>query len=1120
MAVQGQSFFVASGDGGKYNDQLPNSHHAFPQGSDYVTDVGGTVLGTNGPGGNWTGESAWSLSGGGTDPLNPIPSYQQNVNMGTNGGSTTVRNIPDVAMVSLYTAFYYNNQADSSSGTSFSAPLWAGFAALINQQAVAAGKPTVGFLNPIIYLIGNNPTYYARDFHDIVIGNNGYPAVTGYDLCTGWGTPTGQNTINDIISLNSFSASVDQKLNGGTTSVDSIARWVSTSFNKYAAGTSFTFYLGRNEVLRGAQKTISGQKYNYWSVLGTTQSNVTNHHLFNIQIASNNYFLSNFAPTYNATLQAQFIEGGSPGGIVNFNDPWRIDTTDSYGKRNQGMSDWARPISFSQNDVGVASPDSGVFLNESGPNSGWTPPYYSVSAPSTQPMTVSGQSFTGIFEYWTGTNATLQSPTSTTSPVVFTNSGATVIANYKGIHLSNDPSAFTDNSSKKLVETAETPGVLHQVYSSSIGGVSHVWYETSTNQGTTWTIMNNGQPLDGTNGGKCPSIAVNNVFESQWGYAVAIVFQQQGSQGGQSGSTFTIQVMNFFQNYNNYNTPQVGTATFSEHVDSYSTTNANPNILWVDYLGDFFMTWERKNADQTNHYKAGINYIYGLLTFGYAPANNGTPCYVTGTDANSINASIACNNSAQNSWGYDYAFHLAWEEYVSSMSSSIYWCVLQDFWSQNIVTQYAPRKTYPYINISQPSYYVLNVRPSVIALTDTNAMVWWTGDKDGHGTYYNVNVVGCDPSTHTAFYFSGAAVRSVSTNSAGNTSNYYVAYSQNYPSSNWYNRAAPGSAIANFVTLSTTGQDIQLSNGASSSNMFVSSYNSSSLPYYFSTSQSLHAGGLSKENSYREFSIRGISFKEGALGFSYSLGDLVVDGNSIDFVDAPDSTDYGVLSNVNRVFETKPFTINSNSNFTFTENSGFADSIAVAQMLGTSGYISYRVDLVDNATNAVIGTIRDTTLKSSNATLSSVIPYTLNTNGVGSRTVRVRITHTTNLDSVTTALMKGYETVNPADGLAKSSMQEGIMIGLDIPTSYALNQNFPNPFNPTTTISYQIPKDGPVTIKIFDALGREVTTLVDEFKSAGQYSVKFDASHLSTGIYFYSIKSGDFNAVKKMALIK
>jgi Secretion system C-terminal sorting domain len=81
-------------------------------------------------------------------------------------------------------------------------------------------------------------------------------------------------------------------------------------------------------------------------------------------------------------------------------------------------------------------------------------------------------------------------------------------------------------------------------------------------------------------------------------------------------------------------------------------------------------------------------------------------------------------------------------------------------------------------------------------------------------------------------------------------------------------------------------------------------------------------------------------------------------------------------------------------------------------------------------------------------------------------------------------------------------------------------QNYPNPFNPTTTISYQVPKDGRVTIKIFDIIGREVTTLVDEFKPSGRYSVKFDASRLSSGIYFYSIRSGDYNAVKKMSLIK
>jgi len=81
-------------------------------------------------------------------------------------------------------------------------------------------------------------------------------------------------------------------------------------------------------------------------------------------------------------------------------------------------------------------------------------------------------------------------------------------------------------------------------------------------------------------------------------------------------------------------------------------------------------------------------------------------------------------------------------------------------------------------------------------------------------------------------------------------------------------------------------------------------------------------------------------------------------------------------------------------------------------------------------------------------------------------------------------------------------------------------QNYPNPFNPTTTISYQIPNSSHVTIKVFDILGRDVTTLVDEFKPSGRYKVQFDASRLASGIYFYSIRSGNYNAVKKMLLLK
>jgi Secretion system C-terminal sorting domain len=130
------------------------------------------------------------------------------------------------------------------------------------------------------------------------------------------------------------------------------------------------------------------------------------------------------------------------------------------------------------------------------------------------------------------------------------------------------------------------------------------------------------------------------------------------------------------------------------------------------------------------------------------------------------------------------------------------------------------------------------------------------------------------------------------------------------------------------------------------------------------------------------------------------------------------------------------------------------------------------------------------------------------------------MTISANVDNLQGSLMNEYGTIEN-DSLARSAMNQIVVLqSPEIVTTYALSQNYPNPFNPATIISYQIPKDGRVTIKILDVIGREVTTLVDEFKSSGQYSVKFDAPRFSTGIYFYSIKSGDYNAMKKMALIR
>jgi hypothetical protein len=90
----------------------------------------------------------------------------------------------------------------------------------------------------------------------------------------------------------------------------------------------------------------------------------------------------------------------------------------------------------------------------------------------------------------------------------------------------------------------------------------------------------------------------------------------------------------------------------------------------------------------------------------------------------------------------------------------------------------------------------------------------------------------------------------------------------------------------------------------------------------------------------------------------------------------------------------------------------------------------------------------------------------------------------------------------------------------NIPANYMLYQNYPNPFNPSTKISYAIPKAGNVELKVYDVLGREIAVLVNEFRQAGKYSVTFDAGNLSSGVYFYTVKSGDFTDTKKMTLIK
>jgi Concanavalin A-like lectin/glucanases superfamily/Pro-kumamolisin, activation domain len=218
MAMQGQSFFQASGDGDAWVNPI-----WIPGASPYLMSVGGTHLTMNGSGASYASDMVWNSgnlgsanpwfgngdgywgSGGGISTSYAIPSWQQAVSTAANGGSTSLRNIPDVALTSDDIWVTFGNGSEASFiGTSCAAPLWAGFIALVNQQSAANGKPTVGFINPAIYAIGRGANY-TNCFHDVTVGNDTsslspteFFAVPGYDLCTGWGTPAGQPLIDAL----------------------------------------------------------------------------------------------------------------------------------------------------------------------------------------------------------------------------------------------------------------------------------------------------------------------------------------------------------------------------------------------------------------------------------------------------------------------------------------------------------------------------------------------------------------------------------------------------------------------------------------------------------------------------------------------------------------------------------------------------------------------------------------------------------------------------------------------------------------------------------------------------------------------------------------------------------
>jgi hypothetical protein len=296
-----------------------------------------------------------------------------------------------------------------------------------------------------------------------------------------------------------------------------------------------------------------------------------------------------------------------------------------------------------------------------------------------------------------------------------------------------------------------------------------------------------------------------------------------------------------------------------------------------------------------------------------------------------------------------------------------------------------------------------------------------------------------------------------------------------------------------------------------------------------------------------DYFLGGRSVENNNAGLYYSLGNIAVDGNAVDFVDIQDTIKQNRadttniktnaarfltpkrknIKDVNTVFLSKPFAINASSKLTFSDFVEVGDSIATASVLGTKGYITFTAQLVDAVTGSVLGKIKEMNYtRTSSLQSKKATSYTLDKVNVNSNQARVKITAVSNIDSLTFTIINQYEDHASSAIALNGTMPENLALDKSgIVTDMNFVQNYPNPFNPTTTITFSVGAYSHTSLRVYDILGREVATLVDGMKEAGTYTATFDGSRFASGMYFARFIVNPSNGkpivqVKKMLMLK
>ncbi len=670
----------------------------------------------------------------------------------------------------------------------------------------------------------------------------------------------------------------------------------------------------------------------------------------------------------------------------------------------------------------------------------------------------------------------------------------TLSPRYKYPTHSNQTTGYSSNSQRKLIKT-DSDGNLHSVYTS----MDKVWYEMSTDNGVTWSIMNNGCPLSG-NDSKNPSIT--DAFN---GHNVLIAFQEN-NQG-----EYKIKILSI-----NYITDIIQDNESFDIAKPYSV-DSHPVAYFSSYQGNsaLLLLWEESNAP---FLPGGIHYFFGQMD-GLSGQNinfaNNAISIIPNTDESCLNPTV------MGSRVLPITFHIAYQQNTSSTTSKIWYD------SVNVDTD-----GFDFVNnrkeVSYGSGFTKNYNPSIIEING-GARVVWIGerteaiiDKDADptsgsggtasGSTTVRSVVFKSPQYYRFWNFGSNPQYPTITKSSDNLT-YIVAWNEITTGQNKFvNNQLNAGDIKNF---GINGNCVQVANALNKQGMLGLVFDASTSPYSFNKTSNIGSFYPKAGNSGLSvnYGRQGLVGKD-SLQFYFAIGDIIKDQQHIKFINLPEEFAVNSLESLNYALISEAFVINDGESFVYSVQYGMVGN-QYAQ-LSDGKQVNFKVKLIDANTGELLRVFDNVTYSGSNLQNYNNILYQVSVNEIGSKTVKMCLEVNDNLNGFYTVTDK----MNDEDVFAKLNTKEvNLVENIEI-TSYDLFQNYPNPFNPSTTISYQVPDNCRVTLKVFDVLGKEVTTLVDEYKSKGKYDVQFNAKHLASGMYIYQIKAGDFVSSKKLMLMK